>query len=334
MERCRVKVHVRKLPPIVIASHLVSVSIMRGIFSWLEGWGVVVLISSLWLVEKLVIHTFAHPRPCKLQWLSERDELVTRKVTSDEVTNRFLFLHMGQKVVYKPLSPREVSKDQNKMRIEREEERKIKRKKEEEVNKAKIERMKGKEKRKLVRNGGEKDPLGKRKPLIAITTNLLLNVSPSFMSLHVGFEELFEEFMDVFPKDMPHKVPPLRGIENHIDLTLEATLPDRAAYRTNPEEGDTNSNLVRESMSPCAMLLILVPKKDDTWRICIDCRPINNITIRYKHHIPIWMICYMNYMVRKYFLNLYEWLIMPFDLTNAPKHFYEINEPCLEKLYW
>ncbi|RDX68947.1 hypothetical protein CR513_52008, partial [Mucuna pruriens] len=37
---------------------------------------------------------------------------------------------------------------------------------------------------------------------------------------------------------------------------------------------------VRESMSPYAMLVILMPKKDDTWRMCT--KPINNITIRYR----------------------------------------------------
>jgi hypothetical protein len=47
---------------------------------------------------------------------------------------------------------------------------------------------------------------------------------------------LLQEFKDIFPAEIPPGLPPLRGIEHQIDLIPSASLPNRAAYRTNPEE--------------------------------------------------------------------------------------------------
>jgi hypothetical protein len=45
-----------------------------------------------------------------------------------------------------------------------------------------------------------------------------------------------QEFDDVFPEDIPKGLPPLRGIEYQIDLVPGALIPNRPAYRSNPEE--------------------------------------------------------------------------------------------------
>jgi hypothetical protein len=47
---------------------------------------------------------------------------------------------------------------------------------------------------------------------------------------------LLQEFKDVFPTEIPPGLPPLKRTEHQIDLIPGASLPNRAAYRTNPEE--------------------------------------------------------------------------------------------------
>ncbi|XP_040998254.1 uncharacterized protein LOC121244313 [Juglans microcarpa x Juglans regia] len=104
-----------------------------------------------------------------------------------------------------------------------------------------------------------------------------------------------QEFEDVFPEEVPYGLPPIRGIEHQIDFIPGASIPNRPAYRSNPEETKElqmqvsellEKGFVRESMSLCAVPVLLVPKKDVTWRMCVDCRAINNITVKYRHPIP------------------------------------------------
>ena len=47
------------------------------------------------------------------------------------------------------------------------------------------------------------------------------------------------------------------------------------------------AEVVRHSQSPYSSPIVLVKKKDDTWRLCVDYRQLNKHTVLDKFSIPV-----------------------------------------------
>jgi len=87
-----------------------------------------------------------------------------------------------------------------------------------------------------------------RKPLYLLyfkNNTLVVNHSNQINFLP-SVDSLLQEFKDVFRSEIPRGLPPLKGIEHHIDLLPGASLPNRPAYRSNPQESKEIQTQVEE----------------------------------------------------------------------------------------
>ncbi|WVZ89884.1 hypothetical protein U9M48_036233 [Paspalum notatum var. saurae] len=271
------------------------------------------------LVEKLSLPTRKHPNPYHIQWLNDGGKIrVTRS---------------GQKIILHPMTPEQIVQD---------------------------------DLAQAAKTTKQLDPSPSINSEIKLKAPILLATRADFADLRDAHLPCYAlEYADVFPKDLPTGLPPLRGIEHQINLIPSAQLPNRAPYRTNPDETKEiqrqvqellNKGYIRESLSPCSVPVLLVPKKDGSWRMCVDCRAINNITIRYRYPIPrlddmldelSGAIFFTKIDLRSGYhqirmklgdewktafktkFGLYEWLVMPFGLTNAPSTFMRLMNEVL-----
>lgn len=183
-------------------------------------------------------------------------------------------------------------------------------------------------------------------------TELLLNENQTSLKQH----PVLEEFPDVFPQEIPG-LPPPREIDFSIELLPGSAPVSKVPYRMSiPELTELKIQLqellekgyIRPSVSPWGAPVLFVKKKDGTLRLCIDYRHLNKVTIKNKYPLPRindlfdqvggarifskldLRSSYHQIRIKSEDINKtafrtryghYEFVVIPFGLTNAPATF-------------
>ncbi|GJR85425.1 putative reverse transcriptase domain-containing protein [Tanacetum coccineum] len=105
---------------------------------------------------------------------------------------------------------------------------------------------------------------------------------------------VIRDFPEVFPDDLPG-LPPPRQVEFKIELVPGAAPVARAPYRLAPSElkelADqlqelSEKGFIRPSSSPWGAPVLFVKKKDGSFRMCIDYRELNKLTVKNRYPLP------------------------------------------------
>ncbi|GJR73766.1 putative reverse transcriptase domain-containing protein [Tanacetum coccineum] len=164
---------------------------------------------------------------------------------------------------------------------------------------------------------------------------------------------IVQDFPEVFPEDLPG-LPPTRQVEFQIDLVPGVAPVARAPYRLAPSEMKelseqlkelSDKGFIRPSSSPWGAPVLFVKKKDGSFRMCIDYRELNKLTVKNRYPLPRiddlfdqlqGSSVYSKIDLRSGYHQLrvqeedilktafrtryghYEFQVMPFGLTNVP----------------
>ena len=183
-------------------------------------------------------------------------------------------------------------------------------------------------------------------------------------------QKIHDEYRDVF-ESLPKTLPPRREHDHAIEIVPGSQPPSKPAYRLSITELDElkkqldtllEHGFIRASRSPYGAPMLFVKKKDGSMRMCIDYRQLNSITIKNKYPLPRVDELLNRLGGAKYFTKIdlqsgyhqirmkesdiektafrtrygsFEFLVLPFGLTNAPSTFMmmmqDILRPYLDK---
>ncbi|GJV36993.1 putative reverse transcriptase domain-containing protein [Tanacetum coccineum] len=114
------------------------------------------------------------------------------------------------------------------------------------------------------------------------------------VSLLSWLEEMEYVLYIMFPEDLSG-LPPSREVEFRIDLIPGVVPVAKSPYRLAPTEMQELSNqlkelqekgFIRPSSSPWGALVLFLKKKDGSFRMCIDYRELNKLTIKNRYPLP------------------------------------------------
>ncbi|KAJ1593381.1 hypothetical protein NDA12_001126 [Ustilago hordei] len=167
----------------------------------------------------------------------------------------------------------------------------------------------------------------------------------------------YQHLQDVFDEVEADKLPHHTEHDLHLELIEGGKPPQGPLYLKGPKEmsklrryldENLEKGFIRPSKSLAQSPVLFVPKKDGGLRLCVDYRGLNEITV--KNRAPLPLIEEQLFLLRKARiytkldlraaynliriakgdewktafgtqLGLYEYLVMPFGLANAPAHF-------------
>jgi hypothetical protein len=135
---------------------------------------------------------------------------------------------------------------------------------------------------------------------------------PKQDSKNSKIQDLIRKHKKVF-QDLPMELPPQRRIEHIIEVKPRSSPVKVRPYKYPHHHKTEIERLVQDllkcgvitkSRSPYAALIVLVRKKDGSFRLCIDYHGLNKIKIGNKFPILSSTKCWMNFMEPDFFQNL------------------------------